>query len=582
MRLHVRYIALPCDKLYNASYIAICSAHSSLTICMQQSEHIQLPNRWYRRFKSPWLLRELIIVNRLAWPSVLSSLGIETLTFVSLIFTGHIGGGVYLDGAALALSFANVTGTSIVIGLSSGMDTLCSQAYGGKNFRLVGVYFQRAILICTLACFPIWALWLNAEPILLLLHQDRGVAAVTGKYLRILCVAKPAVIIDILSIKFLQTQNVVMPTIFLTGIGNVVNVLCHYILVVRLEYGVEGAAISLSITYWSLAAVYVCYIRCSSLYNTSWPGWGMDAFGGWLHYCKYGIPGLVMLCLEWWTFEIGYLIVGATSPEPRIEIGIYSIMLKLSDILYSIPIGFTVAATVRVGNLLGANCPVLARKAAFLCLLIIFLNGIHFSVLVLLLRSYIPLLFTRDRCIIAGTSGALFITAVYENADGFKELAGGVLKGCGRQGIASVTNLFIYEVIATPLAICLSVVVKLHTKGYWIGMATGIILQAIIYFILVLCTDWRQVAESAQENIKFPGRNTVGTISESDPLTESNKRRYCRWCECTVKLFLVTILLSSFAIGLAFSFRQSPLVTLGESGIYNNSSINNTLLNCPY
>ena len=129
---------------------------------------------------------------------------------------------MYLDGAALALSFANVTGTSIVVGLSSGMDTLCSQAYGGKNFRLVGVYFQRAILLSLLACFPIWALWLNAEPILILLHQDKGIAVVTGKYLRILCVAKPAVIVYILSTKFLQTQNVVIPTIFLTGIGNVV------------------------------------------------------------------------------------------------------------------------------------------------------------------------------------------------------------------------------------------------------------------------------------------------------------------------------------------------------------------------
>ena len=191
-------------------------------------------------------------------------------------------------------------------------------------------------------------------------------------------------------------------------------------------------------------------------------------------------------------------------------------------------------------------------------------------------------MFTKDRCIIAGTSEALFITAVYENADGFKELAGGVLTGCGRQGIASITNLFIYEVIAAPLAICLAVVLKLHTKGYWIGMATGIILQAIIYLILVLCTDWRQVAESAQENIKFPERNVVQTTSESDPLTESKKRIYYRrWCECTVKLLVVTILFASFAIGLAFSFRQSPSVSLGESHIYN-SSFNNTLLNCPY
>ena len=94
------------------------------------------------------------------------------------------------------------------------------------------------------------------------------------------------------------------------------------------------------------------------------------------------------------------------------EIGIYSIMFKVSDQLYSIPIGYTVAATVRVGNLLGANSPVLARKSAFLCLIIILVIGMHFSVGVFLLKPYLPLLFTRDKCIIAGASDTLLITAI--------------------------------------------------------------------------------------------------------------------------------------------------------------------------
>ena len=581
---------MPLCPLYIASYITIVSLYNNsflINNCLYARSRTQpTSNEMVQKIKSLWFISELIIINKLAWPSVLSSFGTVSLTLVSLMFTGHIGGGVYLDGTALALSFANITGTSVVIGLSSGMDTLCSQAYGGKNYRLVGVYFQRAILLTLLACFPIWALWLNAEPILLLLHQDTEVAVITGKYLRILCVAKPAVILYILSTKFLQTQNVVVPTIFLTAFGNIVNVFCHYIFVVRLGYGVEGAAISLSITYWSLAVVYVLYIRCSSLYYTSWPGWTWDAFRGWLHYCKYGIPGLIMLCLEVWAFEIGYLIIGATSPHPKIEIGIYSIMFKVSEQLYSVPIGYTVAATVRVGNLLGANCPVLARKAAFLSLIIILVIGIHFSVGVLLLRSYIPYLFTRDRCIVAGTSGALFITAVYENFDGFQLLAGGVLKGCGRQGIASLTNLFIYQVIAAPLAICLSVVLRLHTKGYWIGMATGIFLQAVIYITLVLCTNWRQVADSAQKNIGFAERISNQPIPESSPLTESSIKpsqiRYTRWSGHIVKLLLVIILVSSFVIGLGFSFKQSPSFTLIDSGLFNNSSLNSTFFVCPY
>ena len=563
---------------------------------MQESKISTHPQeKWYKKILSYYLINEFIVINKLAWPCVISSVAGQLFPLVSLIFTGHIGPGVYLDGTGLALSFANVTGTSFIIGFSSGMDTLCSQAYGGKNYRLVGVYFQRAILLSLLVCFPIWALWLNAESILILLHQDVTVAAIAGKYLRILCVAKPAVILFILSTKFLQTQNVVVPTIFLTGLGNVVNIGCHYLFVIHLGFGVEGSAISISLAYWSLAIMYVVYIRCSSLYHTSWPGWTIDSFQGWLHYCKYGIPGMIMMCLEWWTFEIGYLVIGGTSAHPKVEIGIYSIMFNVSSQLFSVPIGFTVAATVRIGNLLGANNPDLARKVSYLCLSIIIVIGINFSVGIFLLKSYLPLLFTRDECIIAGAASTLFITAIYENIDGFQLLASGILKGCGRQGIASIINLLAYQLIALPLAISLSIVLKMDTMGYWIGIASAIAVQGFLFFLLVLCTNWRKVAGRAQDNVgitRLTGYNSVNDTrsncsseSETRPLLTSNaqtkKNNKICWWRDLFKLAIIASFIASFAIGLAFYFNNSNPTKLFGYAFLNSSSLNVSEI-CPY
>ena len=538
---------------------------------------------WYKRLLSFWLIREFIIINKLAWPSVISAFGNQMIPFTSIMFTGHIGKGVYLDGAALALSFGNVTGTSIVIGLSSGMDTLCSQAYGGKNYRLVGVYFQRATLLCLLVCFPIWALWLNAESLLILLHQDPEVAAVAGRYLRILCVAKPAVVLFNLSTKFLQTQNVVNPTIWLTILGNVVNVCCQYLFVVHLGFGVEGSALSVSIAYWSLAIMYVLYIRCSSLYLTSWPGWTCDIFRGWLHYCKYGIPGMIMMCLEWWTFEIGFLVVGGTSAHPKVEIGIYSVMFNVSSQLFSVPIGFTVAATVRVGNLLGANNPALARRVSFLCISIILVIGMNFSAGIFLLKSYLPFIFTTDDCIIAGAANTLFITAIYENIDGFQLLTSGILKGCGRQGIASIINFLAFQLIALPLSICLCVLLKMDTMGYWIGIATAIAIQAVLFFLLVLCMNWKKVAMQAQENVGLPqliDDTSSNTLSESSALLTSFVKPYLReeavstcWYRDLLKLAVVAVFISSFALGLGFYFNNTPPTELFGSTFSTNSSL---------
>ena len=104
------------------------------------------------------------------------------------------------------------------------------------------------------------------------------------------------------------------------------------------------------------------YIRFSHLYQQTWGHWRLDALSDWYQYFKYGIPGMLMLCFEWWAFELGYFTVGAIAPYPKIEIGIYSVLMNITGLIYSIPLGYMIAATVRVGNLLGHNEPNRARQ----------------------------------------------------------------------------------------------------------------------------------------------------------------------------------------------------------------------------
>ena len=54
---------------------------------------------------------------------------------------------------------SNRTGFSLAYGLCSALDTLISQAYGAKAYRLTGVYAQRAAFILTLSSIPVAALW---------------------------------------------------------------------------------------------------------------------------------------------------------------------------------------------------------------------------------------------------------------------------------------------------------------------------------------------------------------------------------------------------------------------------------------
>jgi MATE family multidrug resistance protein len=69
--------------------------------------------------------------------------------------------------AGLAISFTNVFGVSIGYGLATAYDTLGAQANGSGDYSLVGVLAQRTACILALLLLPVWAMWINAEGILL-------------------------------------------------------------------------------------------------------------------------------------------------------------------------------------------------------------------------------------------------------------------------------------------------------------------------------------------------------------------------------------------------------------------------------
>jgi MATE family multidrug resistance protein len=137
------------------------------------------------------------------------------------------------------------------------MDTLCSQGFGSKNKKLVGLSLQRGILILSIALFPCIGVWLHigkqicprlgltTEPILLEMSIDAEVARLTARYLFICIPMLPClnlyswlitvVFLYILLERFLQTQDIVMPTMWVNAATAAVNVGSNYLFIVVLN-----------------------------------------------------------------------------------------------------------------------------------------------------------------------------------------------------------------------------------------------------------------------------------------------------------------------------------------------------------
>ena len=104
---------------------------------------------------------------------------------VTIILVGHLGA-AELGAVAMGSLWVNISGTSIIFGSMSSLDTLASQAYGAKNYHLVGLWTQRMVtIICCLCPLIFLNWWFLTAPIMEMLGIDEDVARMAQRFARI-------------------------------------------------------------------------------------------------------------------------------------------------------------------------------------------------------------------------------------------------------------------------------------------------------------------------------------------------------------------------------------------------------------
>lgn len=436
-------------------------------------------------------VRQLLV---LAGPLILIQLLIFLIHLVSSIFCGHLGK-VELASVTLAIAVINVTAISVGYGLTSACDTLISQTYGSKNLLRVGVILQRATIIILLCCFPCCAILINIEQLMLVMKQDREVSRLTQHYVNAFLPALPAVFLYNLETRYLQNQMIMWPLVLSGVIGNVINVAANYVFLYVFHLGIMGSAWANTTAQYSQTIFLFLYIIGRKLHVNTWGGWSSECLLEWDSFTSLAVPSMLMMCIEWWTYEIGSFLIGLLSV---VELSVQSIIYEVSVVAFMIPLGLGTAASVQVGNALGAGDFQAAKRSASTSLVCTGVFSVIVGSILAATKNVLGHIFTKDREIIDLVAWVMPIYVVFHLFEAMTGACSGVLRGIGKQKFGAILNAMSYYGVGMPLAVVLLFVAKIGVIGLWVAMLVSVFILCTCFVTYISRMDWEKAAKEAQ------------------------------------------------------------------------------------
>eukprot|EP00697_Spironema_sp_BW2_P008142 gnl/Spiro4/22651_TR11171_c0_g1_i1.p1 gnl/Spiro4/22651_TR11171_c0_g1~~gnl/Spiro4/22651_TR11171_c0_g1_i1.p1 ORF type:complete len:607 (-),score=109.94 gnl/Spiro4/22651_TR11171_c0_g1_i1:277-2070(-) len=466
--------------------------------------------------ESSWNFRGFVRRSRLlvslSWPVVATYLCTLSFNFVGLVFVGHLNSRESLAAAALATLFTNITGFSVLIGMSSAIETLAPQSYGAKRYSMVGLFVQRSITVTTFAMIPLFVLWWTAGSLLKLLGQPPDVADLAGTYVRIQILALwPYFVFDAMR-KWMQAQHVVHPPIVVSFTAALIHPLVCFLLIVYFDLGLIGASLSSVISNWILFSLMVAVILLRGYYVLTWPGFlWREMFRGWKQILALAIPGAGMLCLEWWCFEINTLLSGLVN---IVVLDTFLIMMQLMGVMFVVPLGVGVAVNVLVGNALGAARPNAARTTCIDSAIIFLTVQVSALTMTFFVSPFVAGFFSEDPEILEMFVRFRPFMCLLMLFDGLQGCLSGMLRGIGLQCRGLLINFVGYYVICVSMALAMTF--RAPHLGLFIPLSSllsGTIFTSTCMIVTLVRTDWRAASDAA---VKRTSHDSNGRVFPND------------------------------------------------------------------
>ncbi len=426
-------------------------------------------------------IKETLILSS---PIIIGQLGSVLMGAQDNIMIGWVSE-LHLSASALANSLYFILFV-IALGVTMAVSPLVSESIGAEKSEESGQYLYQGLWASLWVGLGVSAITEGLIWLLPYMNQPPDEVVLAVPYLRILNLGTLPMLFFLVCKQFCDGWSDTKTGMYVTFIGLSLNFLFNYIFIFVLKGDLVGAAwatfsakLLMFITIWLFIQKNKKYGKILAQHQFNF---NKDKV---LHILKLGLPTGMQIFFELIAFGGATIMIGwlDNATEARAA---HQIAIGTAAITFMCATGFSIGASVRVGNFLGANERSEMRQAAKAALYLTWLLMILFSVLMLIFQQQIPVLYGVTNPNVAELTSILCVfAAAFQLFDGTQSVATGILRGAQDVRFPTWATLLAYAFICVPFSYFLAFHYDLGVLGFWWGFLITLILISVTFVLRI-------------------------------------------------------------------------------------------------
>ncbi|MFK8011067.1 MAG: MATE family efflux transporter [Marinicellaceae bacterium] len=420
---------------------------------------------------------------KLSIPLVISQLTVMMIGVVDTIMSGRLGtlplAAVSIGGAIWGI------GVMFVLGILMATPPMISELDGAKKHNQIGALVRQLMWLAVIIGLLFFILLRNLTPLFELFGTQPDVIPYAISYLH-------AISWGILSFPLFLVFRYVADglsftrmTMYISFLGLLINIPLNYVLMFGKfgfpALGVAGCGYASAIVITIQATVFGLVLAKHKWFKH------LEIFSHFekidkkviLRVLAIGLPIGMALFAEGGFFSVVTMFASKLSPE---VIAAHQISLNFASVLFMVPLGMSMAITVRVGNAVGRKSAMDTRRAGMIGIALIFFVQIFLAGFIFIFPEFVVNLYTKDLAVKNIALQLLFFAAIFQMSDGIQVAAAGALRGIQDTQFLMYATTIAFWAFGFSVSWWFCFEKGMGAKGLWIGLIMGLSVAAVLNF----------------------------------------------------------------------------------------------------